>query len=187
MSLLIAGLLLWSLAHLFKRLFPGARTAMTEALGAGPSKGVFALLLVAATLLLIIGYRGAPLVAVWTPPALGVHLNNLLMLGAVALFGMGNSKGRARAWLRHPMLTGVVVWAVAHLIVNGDLASILLFGGLLAWALAEMALINLREPTWVRPTPGPVSGDIRLAVIALVAYAAIGGIHAWLGVWPFGR
>ncbi len=79
---------------------------------------------------MIVGYRAAPFAAVWTPPAWTVHLNNLLMLVAVAVFGMGMSKGRARAWLRHPMLTAVVIWAVAHLLVNGDLASILMFGGL---------------------------------------------------------
>jgi uncharacterized membrane protein len=114
-----------------------------------------------------------------------VHLNNLLMLAAVALMGMGRSRGRARAWLRHPMLTGVTVWAVAHLLVNGDRASLVLFGGLGLWAVAAMALINAREPHWTRPEPGPASGDLRLAVITVVAFAAIAGIHTWLGYWPF--
>ena len=92
---------------------------------------------------------------VYDPPAWGIHLNNLAMFFAVALMGAGQSKGHARAWLRHPMLTGVLVWAFAHLLVNGDAASLILFGWMAVWALASMALINAREPAWVRPAPGP--------------------------------
>jgi uncharacterized membrane protein len=146
-----------------------------------------ALAILVGLLLIIYGYRHADCVAVYDPPAWGIHLNNLLMLAAVALFGAGQSKGRARALLRHPMLTGVIVWAVAHLLVNGDSASLLLFGWLAVWALASMAAINRREPVWTRPAPGPVSGDVRLAVITLVLYAAIAGVHWWLGYYPFPR
>lgn len=185
MTLLILGLLLWSAAHLFKRLAPGARDRLTEVIGEGPSKGVVALVLVVSVLLMIFGYKAAPFAPVYTPPGWGVHLNNAAMLGAVALFGMGRSRGRARSWLRHPMLTGVIVWALAHLIVNGDLASLVLFGGLGLWAVASIAVINTREPNWHRPEPGPVSGDIRLLVIAVVVFVVIGLIHGWIGPWPF--
>jgi uncharacterized membrane protein len=187
MTLLIAGLLIWTVAHMFKRTAPAARGEMAAAMGAGPSRGVMALAILAGLILMIIGYRGAPVVPVYDPPRWGIHVNNLLMLAALVLMGAGKSKGRARAWLRHPMLTGVGVWAVAHLLVNGDLASLLLFGWIGAWSVANMALINAREPKWVRPTPGPVSGDIRLMVIAVVLYAAIAAIHTWLGYFPFPR
>jgi hypothetical protein len=109
------------------------------------------------------------------------------MVFAIALFGAGKSKGRARSWFRHPQLLGVTLWGFAHLLVNGDVASIVLFGGLIAWANANMQIINLREGAWTRPAPGPLKGDLRLLLIALVLYAVIGGIHAWLGVWPFPR
>lgn len=185
MSLLILGLLVWAAGHFFKRVAPTARADLADRLGAGRSKIAVAAALGVGVLLMIVGYRAAPYVALYTPPGWGVHLNNLAMLFAVALFGMGNSKGRARSWLRHPMLTGVVVWALAHLLVNGDLASLVLFGGLGLWAAAEMAVINAREPAWVRPAPGPASGDARLVVITLVAYAVIAGVHALLGYPPF--
>ena len=136
-------------------------------------------------LLMVIGYRRAPFEPLYDPPSWGIHLNNLAMLVAVGLVGAGHSKGRARSWLRHPMLTGVVVWAIAHLLVNGDIASLLLFGWLGLWALASMALINAREPAWVRPAPGPASGDVRLVVITLVVFAVITTVHTWLGYWPF--
>jgi uncharacterized membrane protein len=185
MTLLVLGLLVWSGAHLVKPGAPDVRAAAAERLGAGPAKGLFAALIALGLVLMILGYRAAPFVAVWTPPGWTVHLNNLMMLGAVFVFGMGMSKGRARAWLRHPMLTAVVIWAAAHLLVNGDLASILLFGGLALWALASMAAINRRDGAWVRPAPGPAAGDLRLVAITLVTFALIAAVHAWLGVWPF--
>jgi uncharacterized membrane protein len=186
-TLLVLGLVLWTAAHMLKRVAPGLRASLTEALGPGPSRGVMAVGILVGLLLMIVGFRRAPFVPVYDPPAWGIHLNNLLMLASVALFGAGQSKGRARALLRHPMLTGVVVWAVAHLLVNGDSASLLLFGWLAIWALASMATINLREPAWTRPAPGPISGDVRLAIITLVVYAAIAAVHWWLGYYPFPR
>jgi hypothetical protein len=86
--------------------------------------------------------------------------------------------------MRHPQLAAVKVWAVAHLLVNGDAVSILLFGGLLAWAVVEVVVINRSQP-WDRPEPGPASRDIILVVMTVVAFAVIAAIHAWLGVWPF--
>lgn len=185
MTLLVLGLLLWVVAHVTKRAAPDARAGLTARLGEGASKGVFAVLIAAGLILMIVGYRAAPFTPVYTPPGWGVHLNNLLMLAAVGLFGMGMSKGRARSWLRHPMLISVIVWSLAHLLVNGDLASVVLFGGLALWAVANMVLINARAPAWVRPAPGPASGDLRLVGITLVTYAVIGLLHGWLGPWPF--
>jgi uncharacterized membrane protein len=185
MTLLVIGLLLWTVAHMFKRAAPDARARLDTALGAGQAKGLMAVLLLIALVLMVIGYRGAGFVPVYDPPGWGIHLNNLLMLIAVALLGAGRSKGHARSWLRHPMLTGVILWAIAHLLVNGDVASLVLFGWLGGWAVGSILLINAREPVWNRPAPGPISGDIRLAVIAVVLFAVIAAIHTWLGYWPF--
>ena len=185
MTLLVLGLILWTTVHVFKRVAPDARARMSEAMGAGPARGVVAVLLLVATVLIVVGFRGAPFVAVYDPPSWGVHLNNLLMLGAVGLLGAGHSKGYARSWLRHPMLTAVIVWAAAHLLVNGDRASLVLFGWMGLWALAEMALINAREPNWVRPEPGTTAGTIRWVVISLVVFVVITNVHSWLGYWPF--
>lgn len=185
MILLSLGVILWSVAHLLKRLIPGLREAMQANMGDG-SKGVIAVLLLTSVVMMVIGFRGSDYVPVYDPPAWGVHLNNLFMIIAVILFGMGNSKGRMRTWLRHPMLTGMGLWALAHLIANGDLASLILFGGLGIWAMVEIAMINTREPAWDAPEPGPISGDIKLLVISAVVFAVIAFIHNWLGYWPFG-
>jgi uncharacterized membrane protein len=184
MALLLAGIALWWAAHLFRRLAPAARAGLQTRMG-NAAKGAVALALVVSLVLMVIGYRGSDFIPVYDPPAWTRHLNNLLMLLAVALFGLGNSKSRLRGRLRHPMLLGVVTWSVAHLAVNGDLSSLLLFGLLGLWALLEILLINRAEPRWTPYEGGSAKGDLRLAVITLVVYAVIAGIHTWLGYWPF--
>jgi uncharacterized membrane protein len=179
--LLILGIALWIGAHFFKRLAPEQRAALGE-----KGKGPVALGILAGLVLMVIGYRMAPFVPVWNPPLFLIHLNNLLMLLAVLLFGMSATTGRLRGRMRHPMLAGVKTWAVAHLLVNGDLASILLFGSMLGWAVASVILINKAGPWVDRPAPGGAKGDVKLVVITMVVYGVIAAIHAWLGVSPFG-
>lgn len=180
MGLLVLGLLIWVGAHIFKRVAPDRRAAMGD-----KGKGLVAVALLVSLVLMIWGYRGAEFIAVWYPPAFLTHVNNLLMLIAVFVFGMSATTGRLRGKMRHPQLTAVKIWAVAHLLVNGDVASIILFGGLLAWAVLEVILINRAEPVWERPQPGEAKKDVLLVVITLVAYGVMTAIHAWLGVWPF--
>ena len=183
-TLLILGIVLWYAAHMFKRLAPARRAAMTEKMGEA-ARGPIALVLLASVVLMVIGFRGSEFVPVYDPPAWGRPVNNLLMVLAVILFGLGSSKSRARGLLRHPMLTGLFVWSAAHLLVNGDRDSLILFGALGVWALIQMTLINRAEPGWDRPTDGSVAGDIRLLVISAVVFAVIAGIHIWLGYNPF--
>lgn len=181
MILLILGLMLWSGSHLFKRLLPDRRAAMGDA-----GKGVVALLSLAGIVLMVIGYRAAPYIEVWSPPAFLRHVNNLLMVVAVYLLGVGYMWGVVRTKLRHPMLGAVKIWALAHLLVNGDVASIVLFGGLLAWAVVSLILINKAVPVWVRPEVGPVRNDLIHAGVSIVLFGIISYVHIWLGVSPFG-
>jgi len=173
---LVFGLLLWMGGHLFKRMLPRQRAAMGKA-----GLGVVAVLVLGGIVLMGIGYGRADVVLLYALPTWAWHLNNLLMLAAVFLMDAGRAGGVVGATLRHPMLSGVVVWAVAHLLVNGDLASLVLFGGLGLWALAEMAVINRAEGPWSPPAKGPIVKDAKAAIVALVLYAAIVGVHYWLG------
>ena len=183
MTLLIIGLILWTSAHYLKRLMPERRAAMGKA-----GQGVVAVAIIASVVLMVIGYRAADFIYVWQPPSFMTHLNNTLMLFALWVYGSSAAKG-AKAWpaykLRHPQLVGFKIWAVAHLLVNGDLASIVLFGGLLAWAVGSVILINKAEPDWTPPARAGMKTRVRLAVITLVLYAVITGAHVWLGVSPF--
>lgn len=184
MTLLILGVLLWSGAHLLRRMAPGLRARLDQRLGQGPAKGMVAVAIALSVLLMVIGYRAAPMVPVYAPlPGMG-HLNNLLMLISLFLFASANMKGRMAALIRHNMLWGTVIWAIAHLLVNGDLASLVLFGGVGAWAVLEMIAINRAAP-WQRSAPGPISNDLKALVGALVLYGVIAAIHIWLGHNPF--
>jgi uncharacterized membrane protein len=178
---LVAGLALWAGAHFFKRLAPEIRARM----GMG-GKGIVALALVGSIVLMVIGFDGTVFVPVWSPPPFLTYINNLLMLFALYLFGAGSAKASLTRNLRHPMLAGVKTWAIAHLLVNGDLASIILFGGLLAWAVAEVIVINRSEPDWTPREGTSRAGDIKALVIAVVLMGVIGFVHDLIGPWPFG-
>ena len=180
MTLLILGVVLWTLAHYFKRLMPAQRAAMGE-----KGKGVVAIAIIVGLLMMIFGYRWAEFIHVWSPPSFLTHINNLLMLVAFFLFGMSATTGRLRGKMRHPQLAAVKVWAVAHLLVNGDLASIILFGGMLAWAVGSVILINRAGP-WDRPATGDAKKDKLLIIITLVTFTGAALIHLFLGVSPFG-
>lgn len=184
MALLILGLLIWVGAHAFKRLAPEARRAMGD-----KGKGLVAVLVLASVVLMVIGYRGADYIEVWSAPRGLIHVNNLLMVFAFYLYAASAAKG-AKIWLgtrvRHPQLTAVAVWAVAHLLVNGDLASVVLFGGLLVWALATIGVINRAEGPWVRPARAPAAKELVAVVVTLAVVGVVVSIHTWLGVRPFG-
>lgn len=181
MTLIVLGLLLWSAAHFFKRMAPARRAAMGD-----PAKGLVTAGVVGGLVLMVIGYRGVEQIDLWSPPGFLVHLNNLLMIFSVYLFAASGMKTRITKVIRHPQLTAVKTWAVAHLLVNGDLASVILFGGILAWAVVEVILINRAEPRGPMPEPAPVGKEIGAVVGALVVTGAIMLVHNWLGVQPWG-
>jgi uncharacterized membrane protein len=186
MALLVLGVALWWVTHLFPILAPAARGRAVSAMGLDPYKGLFALVSLGAVALMVVGFRQAEVVNLWFPPAWTVHLNNLLMLLAVALLVARDMPSGLRRRIRHPMLTSVKTWAVAHLLVNGDLAAIVLFGGLLGWAVVAVIGSNRRDGEWVRPAPGTTAGAVKHAIVTIVVFAVIVVIH-WklLGVRPF--
>ena len=108
------------------------------------------------------------------------------MLFAVYLYAASGMKTRITRVIRHPQLTAVKTWAVAHLLVNGDLASVILFGGLLVWAVVEVVLINKAEPRPALNTPTPMGKEIGAVVGAVVVLVGIMLVHNWLGVPPWG-
>lgn len=184
MTLLILGLALWVGAHLFKRLAP----AQHGALGT-KAKPLMAVLLVVSVVLMVLGYRAADGAVFWgRSPAL-VGINNLLMVLAFYVYAVGGPKG-ARIWLgtklRHPQLIGFSIWAFAHLLVNGDAESIVLFGGLLAWALAEIAIINAQDGPWTPPARAPMKKEFIYIAAAGVATGAVMALHNALGAQPWG-
>ena len=185
MTLLILGVLLWWAAHLTKRLAPAVRASMTERMGEG-SKGVFTVLILLSVVLMTLGYHGYTGNFYWGRNAALVGINNLLMLLAVYLFAASGLKTRITGIIRHPQLTGFKAWAVGHLLVNGDTASFILFGGLLAWAVVSVIVINRQTERPEPPESYPMANEIKAIVGTIVVYAVISGVHIWLGYNPFG-
>lgn len=179
MLILILGLALWWGAHLLKRLAPQARARL--------GRGGVAGLLLLSVVLMVVGYRMTDGPYWWGASAPLKGVNNLLVLAAFYLFAADGMKTRITRRLRHPQLTGFALWAFAHLVPNGDLPSFVLFGGLLLWALVEMAVINRAEPRWTPPAgPFPARKEAMALAGALVFMLVVGLIHAWLGYNPFG-
>ncbi len=180
-ALLILGLLAWSGSHLWKRLAPASRQGMGEA-----GKGIVTAASLGGIVLMVLGYRWADAPVLWQGPAFLTHVNNLLMLLAFYLFAASGMKTAITRVIRHPQLTAVKTWAVAHLLVNGSLADVILFGGLLAWAVVSVILINRANRDWTRPAPAGMAREAIAAGSAVVLLYLVGTLHAWLGVWPYG-
>ena len=135
---------------------------------------------------MVIGYRSADSVFLWERTSWSTPVNNLLMIVAIYFVTPGPSKGALFYKMRHPMLTGFVIWVVAHLLVNGDSASLILFGGLGVWALITARLINRAEPDWEPNPKGTIAKDITFVAISILITGIIGSIHLLFGLTPFG-
>lgn len=181
MTLLILGLALWYIGHFWKRALPAQHTAM------GPrAKGISALVIVLSIILMVIGYRATESFDLHTyPPALR-HINNLMVLFAIYFMSPGPSKGAIFYKMRHPMLTGFILWTVAHMIVNPDMASMLLFGVLTLWAVLEIIVVNRAQPDWQPNPKGTITKDAMFLVASVILMGVIGYIHGLVGPTPFG-
>lgn len=181
MLLLVFGVLLWWVAHLWKRAAPANRAAFGDR-----GKLIVTGALIVSVVLMTWGYKVANGPVWWGAGAALKGINNLLVLVAFYLFAAAGMKTGITRHIRHPQLTGFAIWAFAHLLVNGDLPSLALFGGLLAWALFEIAVLNRARPDWTPPHPVPVRKEGMAVVGTLVVFGVVAMIHSWLGYNPFG-
>jgi len=192
MTLLLLGLALFLGVHSTRIVAEGWRTATIARVGEKPWKGIYSLLSIAGFVLLVIGYgaaRQSPVV-LFAPPVWTRHLAALLTIPAfvllVAAYVPGNAIKRA---IGHPMIAGVKVWALAHLLSNGTLADVLLFGTFLAWAVLSFIAARRRDRAAGTTYPaGPGSRTAITVVVGLVAWAVFAfALHRPLiGVAPFG-
>lgn len=192
MTLLLLGLALFLGVHSTRIVADGWRTATIARVGEKPWKAIYSLLSIAGFVLLVIGYgaaRQSPVV-LFAPPTWTRHLAALLTIPAfvllVAAYVPGNAIKRA---IGHPMVAGVKVWALAHLLANGTLADVLLFGTFLAWAVLGFIAARRRDRAAGTTYPaGPGSRTAITVVVGLVAWAVFAfALHRPLiGVAPFG-
>ncbi len=180
MLLFVVSLLLFLGFHLVPSL-TGVRAGLVARLGEQGYRGAFSLLSLVTLALLIWGYAQSPFVEVWWPPVWTRHLALLLMLFAFIAVMAAFFPGRIKAALKHPMLVSVKIWALAHLLANGDLASMLLFGGFLAYAVIDRILVKRREERIPGQAPSGPRNDLMAVGIGLALYLAFAfGLHEWL-------
>lgn len=180
MTLLTLGVLLWAIVHLIPSLAPSIKQSVVGSAGENGYKGVFSVLMLAALGLIIFGWRSIEQPTyLYTLPLWTRHLGMLLVLLGFILFVASGQPTRIKQYLRHPQLTGLILWAGAHLMMNGDSRSLVLFGGLGLWAILEIVLINRRDGDWIRPDAPPLGQDIKVLVIAVLVYAAVAWAHPW--------
>jgi uncharacterized membrane protein len=191
MSLLVIGLILFLGIHSVSIIAPAWRDVQIERRGERAWKGMYALVSLAGLMLLIYGYGAAhqaPVVLYTPPPALR-HLALLLMLPVFPLLFAAYLPGRIQRTAKHPMLLSVALWATAHLLANGTLADVLLFGAFLIWAVADWISVNRRAvPHSVPGAPPGALNDVAALTGGLVVYVGIlFWAHIWLtGVSPLG-
>jgi uncharacterized membrane protein len=120
-------------------------------------------------------YRATGMWEIWTPPTALKHLAVALMLPAVILVVASYIRGRIYTRLKHPMLAGIKLWAAAHLLANGDLGSIILFGSFLGWAVFDRISLKHRADSGAPPIPvGGPGNDLIAVAVGIVAYLALG-------------
>jgi len=181
MVLLSAGVLLWSVAHLFKRIAPSARANLGAA-----GRPLMAVAILASIVMMVMGYQGAPMQFFWGRTVAMAGINNLLVLLAVYLMAASVGKTWITGKVRHPQLTAVKSWAVGHLLVNGDTASFILFGGLVAWAVISVILIGKQDGKPALSVQTTALREVITAVAAVLVYGGIAHAHAYLGYPVFG-
>jgi uncharacterized membrane protein len=191
MTLLIIGLVLFLGIHSVSIFALSWRDAQVAQRGEGPWKGLYSIVSLAGFVLLVYGYglaRQSP-VLLYTPPTAMRHVALALMLPFFPLLFAAYLPGRIQRAAKHPMLLSVKLWAVAHLLANGGLHDVILFGGFLAWAVADRISVKRRAVQRAVPgAPASAMNDVIAVVAGLVAYAVFAlWAHRWLiGVSPLG-
>jgi uncharacterized membrane protein len=184
MGKLILGLVLFIGIHSVAIVSVAARDRWAAAMGVNAWRGLYSLLAAAGLVLIVLGYAEARLSpqVLYVPPPWTRHLAFALMLPVFPLILAAYLPGRIKATLRHPMLGAVKIWALAHLLANGMLADVLLFGGLLAWAVADRISFKRRVQHMMMPLPAPsVRNDILAIVLGLGLYVVtVLWLHRWL-------
>ena len=176
LAIMILGLVLFLGVHTLTTQ-RDLRARMIASTGEGVYKAGYALVSLLGLVLIVRGfahYRSEGLIELWTPPRALKHLTMALMLPAVILVVAAYIRGRIYMAVKHPMLSGVKLWAAAHLIANGDLGGIILFGSFLGWAVFDRISLKHRADAGAPPIPvGGIGNDLIAVAVGIVAYLAL--------------
>lgn len=189
--ILIVGLVLFLGMH-FVTTMRGRRADLIARFGENGYKGLYSVVSAIGIALIFYGfarYRAHEWIELWSPPAWTRHLAALLVLFAMIMLVAAYSRGHIYMTLKHPMLAGVKLWALAHLMANGDLGSLILFGSVLAWAVIDRISLKRRTDPGAPPIPvGGMRNDVIAVLGGIVLFAVLGKwFHPYvIGVPAFG-
>jgi uncharacterized membrane protein len=188
---LIVGLVVFIGSHVFVTQRK-ARAALIARIGEWPYKALFALVSLAGLVLIVWGfshYRTEGYIQVWSPPAFMRHVTGALVWPAIIFATAAYIPGDIKRTLKHPLLVGVKLWAFAHLLSNGDLGGMILFGSILAWAVYDRITLKRRDDPGAPPIPvGGRRNDIIAIVVGTIIYLALGLVFhpLFIGIPVFG-
>lgn len=183
MLLLLSGLASFFLVHAIPVWAPAVRIAAIAKIGQWPWKGLFAAASLASLWLVTLGWPQTPTTVLYDLGTASKHINLTLMPIALALFAAPYTRTRLRLYVRNQQYTAVKIWAIGHLLANGDTRSLILFGGFLAWAVFMVIGVKKRDGAYVKPTNSMLIGDIATVLVALAATHYVASQHpAWFGV-----
>src|SRR5215475_2623065 len=191
LAVLVLGLAIFLGAHVFVSRRK-ARAALIAHIGERPYKALFALVALTGLAVIVEGfglYRASGYIDVWTPPSWMRHVTVALVWPAVILVTAAYIPGDIKRTLKHPMLAGVKLWAFAHLLSNGDLGGMILFGSILGWAVYDRIALKRRADVGGPRIPvGGIKNDLLAVVVGTLIYLAVGFVfHPLAGVPVFGR
>jgi uncharacterized membrane protein len=178
MEMLILGMIIFMMVHLTPS-FVGLRRRLVEWRGETVYMIGYSFAATTGLVLIILGKGRAGYIPVWNPPDWGYPLTQIAMLFALILLPAAYLPTNLKRMMRHPFLTGVALWALSHLLVNGDLASIILFAGFGAFAVFDMWSANRRGASTSEHNP-PIHRDLVLVAVGLVLYGIIIRVHPYL-------
>ena len=179
MLLLVCGLLVWSMVHLIPGFAIPVKKTWINAVGEKAYPATFALLIVASLVMIVLGWRSIIPEYYYVLPPVFRNITIALMLISILFIGATSRKTVIKRFIRHPQLTGVVLWSIAHLLSNGETRSIVLFGWIGIWALIEMLAINKREGQWMKPDAPSMAVEIRGLLITFVIFVALMFAHPY--------
>ncbi|MGH8719687.1 MAG: NnrU family protein [Burkholderiales bacterium] len=183
MGLLITGILLWSVVHLLPGVAGKLKLNLIEKLGSGGYRGGFSALIVISIVCMVFGWRNTtPTILYSAAPELQT-LTAVLVVIALVLFFSSRIPTDVKRVIRHPQLTGVFIWAIAHLLVNGDSRSLVLFGGLGVWAIVEILVISRRE-VWIKPEAVGAKRSLVPVLVGVIAWIVLVFAHPWIAGAP---
>ena len=184
MVLLVLGMVLWAAMHLLPSTAPGLRQGLIDKLGFNAYRGMFSLSVLAALVLIVFGWRNSQPSLVYLPAESLRLVALLLMVPAFLCLGASGRATRIGRIIRHPQLTGLLIWSISHLMSNGDSRSVILFGGMGIWAVLEIVLISRREGDWQKPQAPSWTKEALGIAITLSVMAVVMLIHPWIAGVP---